>query len=1305
MNDGDLFDQLAGVTPIQFDELLLRLEIDESYLSARETPLRARAIELLRLLRQREDGVARLRRLLDDLGWFRRFLPEGAYPVGPELRTREEGNEQRLMEEAARRGEDPEAYRVTPRAFYAFHRDAAWLGVFRGWDSPRGFHAELIAWTTSAAGSRHAPRAAIVGPGGSGKSIALRRLAVDLAEQGHRVWWVDDVARFLRGGLSSLAEFTSGAQFVFVDDIEHYEDEAARFRREAERRAHIVWVVAGRQLPTSLRGGLRPNAGLFVPDEAADRVEILRKIAEVIPEWAAVARHLEAEALRHARLIRLLVVLARQTRAPTTLEGLEDAFLRILADDIRQIRAVVPGLAEALIDAAGLREVGSDLDHETMTALAERHQRGARVLLERVEGNERWLVAQRLVSQGDASAWRFHHDELAEGLVRAGQRGMLGERVVGDDAWRVSLLDWLMDHGAPEVAAKALFGVVCGLPALLSAERGAGYVHRLLARGVTHDVYLYVILRAELAADRALRLDLLEEAARRVPQLAGFWRDVTSWLMTRYTGDERAAFAARLRAAVVATPYPNIEAVRLACLGEAARAEARGTLAAVPGDHEHLSLVQVCLDLLGPEAHEGARRLLRESADPGVLQLCLSALGDVGAEEATRLLAESRGEGTHKDVLLLALRFAGDSGRREAARLLALPLHYEVQVACLKLLAWDAREHARRLLKESRPAEVVHVCLLILGEEAKGEARRLLAETKAPEVITACLRLLGGEAAGEARRLLKECNDATVLQTCLSLLGDEGRKEARLLLRQRVSSQILCACLKCLGEGAQEDAKRLLRECREPNVIIVCLTLLGERAKEDARRLLGQQTPAPVVVVCLRILGDEAKEDARRLLRQQTPAPVVVVCLKILGDEAKEDARRFLKERKEPDLLFACLGLLGDEAKGEARRFLAHPATVPEVQAICVKVLGAEAIAFAMEQVRLWKHRSLTLVIASLEVIAVSPEGAGCIRRVVASWSELPSPLRTALLRVSAPDATLKKRAREIFYDWRAHHRAQVEAALIAFADNPGGAIEVCDDILRWWRHEIEFAHLRRIKLFDRHIARALTHPSLRHEARRQAETMLAIEAATPGFLTPDLCFVAERVARGEFPAWGTSVVRPATKPPERGDGRPSHPVAASTPTPVGTAAGAPAAEHPLDPWPRLSARERLRVLLATPVDGRVRARAREVLAEWMWQPRDVVAAAIGVYRDNPAAVREVCRSVLQYWRSEIDYQRSNAFKRYDGHIVAALANPALHAEATPIVGEMLQAEASTPNFLTAELLEFARRFRIEALTALKRRP
>jgi glycosyltransferase involved in cell wall biosynthesis len=464
-----------SVKPAAVSALLTRLDIDRTRLAPAEAEPAKRIAALVQYLDF--DNLARFRawEVLDQIKFHKHPLPHGLVPVDDGLRARELAREDERVARVAARGRDPSEGRATPERFYTFRRGAAWLGIFRDWDVRRAFHDPLLACVEQLFSPDAGVRVAgIVGRSGTGKSVALRRLAVDLAADGLEVWWVDDQRRALDLGLPELAGLEDGRRrLVLIDDVHRLEAKDGRQLRELLARApNMVAVVAGRNLPVGLQSTLTTGKNLFAPDEAADQLAILAKIGEVLADWAEPARALAAEPMRQARLVRLLTVLAYgRTRLPRTLEELELRFREVLSEEIFRAKEVHPGFAQALLFAAMVRGSGYDISWPSMIALADHYQPGTSFLSLLDPDSQGWTLAERLTFHDTVhDTIVFHHDDLAEGLVEAGLHGSFEPWVAFGDAWLRNALAKLVQVGSARSRSLALDGLTRMFPDLLSGD-------------------------------------------------------------------------------------------------------------------------------------------------------------------------------------------------------------------------------------------------------------------------------------------------------------------------------------------------------------------------------------------------------------------------------------------------------------------------------------------------------------------------------------------------------------------------------------------------------------------------------------------------------------------------------------------------------------------------------------------------------------------------------------------------------------------------------------------------------------------
>jgi glycosyltransferase involved in cell wall biosynthesis len=463
--------RLERLSDSQLDSLLVDLEVDRDHPAPVVVEHGQRVAQLVRLLE--DDNPARFRAwdFLEQINGGERASPSGLLPVGDELRARERALEHERIARAAHQGHDSGQGRITPERFYTFKGDAAWLGVFRDWDARRAFHEQLVRRVEQMLATGSPIRiAGITGRSGAGKTVALRRLGVDLAATGVEVWWVDDYRLAFDLGLRDLAERGDHKpRLVLLDDVHGLDvEDLGRVRQLLRRSPAMAFVVAGLNMPATLRSMLTLGDNLLLADEAADHSALLAKIGQVLPEWAERARALATQPLQSAPLLRLIVVLAHaRIRIPRTLEELETCFLECLRDEVLRVKDVHPGFAEALLFAAMLR----CLSRRTMMALANYYRPGHGLLF-RLDGSEHlWAAAESLTFHDQFhDRVAFHHDELAEGVVEAARRGLFEPWVTFDDAWLRVALAKLVDLGSTYSSFAARKGLTRWFPDLVTGD-------------------------------------------------------------------------------------------------------------------------------------------------------------------------------------------------------------------------------------------------------------------------------------------------------------------------------------------------------------------------------------------------------------------------------------------------------------------------------------------------------------------------------------------------------------------------------------------------------------------------------------------------------------------------------------------------------------------------------------------------------------------------------------------------------------------------------------------------------------------
>ena len=88
----------------------------------------------------------------------------------------------------------------------------------------------------------------------------------------------------------------------------------------------------------------------------------------------------------------------------------------------------------------------------------------------------------------------------------------------------------------------------------------------------------------------------------------------------------------------------------------------------------------------------------------------------------------------------------------------------------------------------------------------------------------------------------------------------------------------------------------------------------------------------------------------------------------------------------------------------------------------------------------------------------------------------------------------------------------------------------------------------------------------------------------------------------------------------------------------------------------------------------------------WRQQYRPLVAAALTAFWNDPNAVTDYCRAIINRWHQQTLYRDKHHFQEYHGHIIKTLPHPALMADAYDIARKMLDIEARSLGFLSPEL-------------------
>lgn len=754
----------------------------------------------------------------------RDLLQHHIYPINEHLFTALEQLEAGYEELANKRDEPSDLYCATPEKFYTFRRGTSWIGVHRGWDVKRHFHDELLEQILRVPQSRFGkpPTAGIVGPGGSGKSISLRRLAIDLVGKDKDVWWVDQSSKLgVSGVQEKLGRGEVNHRFLLVDEVEHLDDKVAEeVLRLVSNTPSLNLIVAGRSLPGPIRGRLRSSDRLIELKLARDREAILDKIAEIKPEWSESARILKQAPFREARLIRVLLVLARAGAAPGDREELEQKFVEIVKDDVIRVADEVSArVALAVVESACVRTVGYDVSLGTFARLAGVSDVGEydQSVLEPTGDNRRWQILSPLMEPDEQTETAvFQHDELAWGILEAAKQGLLmGTKLqcevpnaellppTGDPQWMRGVLQQILQEGSRPSSSVALYGFARDRMSAVGEKTIRSGLKTLLEQKNDHYRYLMMLVDGTLQLEKSECKRLLFKAAEIVPLKDVYWGFVIHhqpWLRKDERLLRKLYYEVGCRAAPILVALlkilPKAEKQQLAkeCLESSNRHTSEIALAAslrvledggAPWvrDHidearvrRHAELYRSCLHALPrEEASENVATVLntwweslgepgKESwINPEVIAACMKKQPQLGKIYARMYLERVHSENVvgHPAILGQSLDLLGTEASKYALSILSNWPEYGLQTL----------EKSINIAEERNPKAARRFAQAYLGEYIKNPD-----QVGIQNLTTRSLRLLGSEACDKAQAILDLDSkpDSSVLAVALETLAGEG---------------------------------------------------------------------------------------------------------------------------------------------------------------------------------------------------------------------------------------------------------------------------------------------------------------------------------------------------------------------------------------------------------------------------------------------------------------------------------------------------------------------------------------------------
>jgi len=269
-----------------------------------------------------------------------------------------------------------------PLQYYSSNLNLQWYGVLKNWDAPRQNYTNIRQSVANSFADKYSdmPVAAIVqGEGGSGKSVLLRRLAIDL-RNAYTVYWIADNAKdFLQNEWLYDIDNNPNEKYLLV-----LEDWYRNFSSTGDR------ATANRLIQKIRR---KPNVRLLIGDRPAqftyypktnniifglkndENSTLFSYIIDIVPYWKDKFTKEQKEQLLKTGFFQLLFAY-QYADTSKSFPKAEDYFFEIIQSDYKQLvkneSPFFKGLAYALASYAHIyTDFGIRLTTEALIVLAE----------------------------------------------------------------------------------------------------------------------------------------------------------------------------------------------------------------------------------------------------------------------------------------------------------------------------------------------------------------------------------------------------------------------------------------------------------------------------------------------------------------------------------------------------------------------------------------------------------------------------------------------------------------------------------------------------------------------------------------------------------------------------------------------------------------------------------------------------------------------------------------------------------------------------------------------------------------------
>lgn len=1008
---------------------------------------------------------------------------------------------------------DLQGISFTPEEFYSFQRHVTWYGVIHEWDAPRSIFPFLFESVTAKEALASVPRAIIKGSGGSGKSILLRRLAIELHKHNHKILFIEEPRPIEGLDINRIIAKSSSSVYLLIDEIENMNEcEAIVLHRQLQKRKDIRFIACGRSIPRPFRAILKNDESIFDTENQSDIKNILKKIATVIPDWALSANLLAETSPYNTRLVSLLLILVKNAATRASKADMEITVLDIIASEINNLTRTmpqIPGLANTIIDAAIFSCLRCELPYGLFLSrlkqnceqsLGYKHQ-DRLVGLSYAEGlNTHYLLLLSKILGVDSQSKliRFNHANIAEIIYDS---CLLEERVIEgsphiNSEYELALLDFICkndDNIFSSYGIRAFWE-----NKKITTAYALMYIDLLLSRGVGHFAYLLILVDRSLNIAKEARVEYFLKTIPIIQNNSYFWGRVARWANINLAIEEHYDFFESLyRAGCISSPIVN------------------GYLKSTPKEIKEANAYEV---------------LRNKSVLPDVHLFCLHLLTrnqSLSPENALKIISDPAYNAT------VAIKCLDDADSDN-----------EIAEQFFK---------KDNLILNSQPAlilEVISRLSYIHGKYDKESALRV------------------------AQRILSTRNnnglDESIICKCLQIAGTNASEYALKILKNRntLKPELQCWCFAALDcDPSAEIAKYIEDYSHNPELICLLLDVLGDKVINEARKLVFRYECNPDVLVrCLNVLGKEfsIKSYSSLIDRNYKNEEIIHIVIRSLLKHhsrkrtlARNIAQRVIMDKTANyELLHLCLSVFNYDTirKTEYLLELLHATTIKdEIKTELLDelvVLNRELLqSETMRLIKEYKFSVKDKYYQACKIINHLHQPEPVVEALLTEWWKLDSRLLSFCIKKCRDHAMLKKvalsisnewpqkisndvvifilnsdynsvirerRALDILNHWIKHNREVVASALLCFVDKPMIVVEICRMILDRWLTELTYQYYNIYKkgMSTMHLIVAMTHPAL-HEKSMEIIGEMKKEEITlrNGKVIPASSFVPYRLA------------------------------------------------------------------------------------------------------------------------------------------------------------------------------------------------